>query len=437
MKTEKSNLKLSIKITLVFLLFTYLFIQNIYAQDLLEKLKNLPGVEVKVLSPMAHFQQVYEIMVEQPIDHNDITLGTFKQQIYLYHYNEGAPMIFNTEGYNIYNYVTELASLLQANQISVEHRYFGKSVPEPFDWKYLNIKKSAGDHHHIVELFKQIYEGKWVGTGISKGGQTSLFHRRFYPNDVDVSVPYVAPLNLEMEDARVYKHLKTVSSSECRDKILKIQRVLLEKKDDFFPMFVEYSRNKGFTYEMGDDMAYDYAVFEYSFAFWQWQTLTCEYIPSPDAELDVIFNHWVTASSPDYFSDASMDAFRPFFYQAYTEVGYYGYETEPFKDILGVDTIATNKIFAPQDTELDFDISVMQDINNWFQDNGNYFIFIYGEYDTWTSTSVNIPENLNSLKMVNPEGSHGTRILSFPEEDQEKIFSKLEEWLDIEIERPN
>lgn len=436
MKTEMLKFKFILKFVTLFFLLNISFIKNIYSQDFLDRLKSLPGVEVKVLRPMAHFQQVYEIMVEQDIDHNNPSIGKFKQKIFLYHYDENAPMVFNTEGYGIYNYVTELAGLLKANQISVEHRYFGKSVPEPFDWKYLNIKQSADDHHHIVELFKQIYSGKWIGTGISKGGQTALFHRRFYPDDVDVSVPYVAPLNLEMEDSRVYKHLKSVASDECREKILKIQRTLLKNKDEFLPMFVEYSRKKGYTYEIGDEMAFDYAVFEYSFAFWQWQIQTCKDIPSPDASNDIIFNHWVTASSPDYFSDASMNEFRPFFYQAYTEVGYYGYETEPFKDILGVDTIATNKIFAPKNTELNFNPNAMKDINDWFQENGNYFIFIYGEYDTWSSTSVNIPDNLNSLKMVNPEGSHATRILNFPEDYQEQIFSKLEEWLDIKIDRP-
>ena len=46
--------------------------------------------------------------------------------------------------------------------------------------------------------------------GISKGGQTTIFHRYFYPADVDISVPYVAPLNLEYVDPRLDKFLNRV-----------------------------------------------------------------------------------------------------------------------------------------------------------------------------------------------------------------------------------
>ena len=44
-----------------------------------------------------------------------------------------------------------LTNLLDANQIMVEHRYFGKSVPDSLDWNYLNIKQSAADHHRIAD----------------------------------------------------------------------------------------------------------------------------------------------------------------------------------------------------------------------------------------------------------------------------------------------
>ncbi len=103
--------------------------------------------------------------------------------------------------------MNELSPILNANQICVEHRYFNESTPQPVDWEHLTIYNAASDHHRIVEILKEIYKGKWVNTGISKGGQTVMYHRYFYPDDVDASVGYVCPLNFSIEDKRVYSFL--------------------------------------------------------------------------------------------------------------------------------------------------------------------------------------------------------------------------------------
>ncbi|MFX8766579.1 hypothetical protein ABTM49_20540, partial [Acinetobacter baumannii] len=68
-------------------------------------------------------------------------------------------------------------------------------MPNPVDWKQLTIKNAADDLHAIVSSLKRLYKGKWVATGASKGGQTSLFYKCYYPTDVDATVAYVAPIN--------------------------------------------------------------------------------------------------------------------------------------------------------------------------------------------------------------------------------------------------
>ena len=46
--------------------------------------------------------------------------------------------------------------------------------------------------------------------GDQQGGQTSLLYRVFFPDDVDVSVPYVAPLCYAREDGRHEPFLRRV-----------------------------------------------------------------------------------------------------------------------------------------------------------------------------------------------------------------------------------
>lgn len=100
-----------------------------------------------------------------------------------------------TEGYKAFRRrVYEPTKLLNANQVTVEHRYYGSSVPYSIDYRYLNMKQATADLHKIKQLFSSIYKGKWISTGRSKGGVTTIFYRFFYPNDVDVSIPYVAPI---------------------------------------------------------------------------------------------------------------------------------------------------------------------------------------------------------------------------------------------------
>eukprot|EP00831_Metopus_contortus_P065273 TRINITY_DN58344_c0_g1_i1.p1 TRINITY_DN58344_c0_g1~~TRINITY_DN58344_c0_g1_i1.p1 ORF type:complete len:133 (+),score=34.90 TRINITY_DN58344_c0_g1_i1:17-415(+) len=75
------------------------------------------------------------------------------------------------------------------------------------------------------------------------------------------------------------------------------------------------------------------------------------------------------------------------------------------------------------------------DINQWVRTKGNNFIYIYGGNDPWQAPGVVLNGKTNSLKMVLENGSHATRIRHFSNEDKEKIFSALETWLDVKIER--
>ena len=113
--------------------------------------------------------------------------------------------------------------------IFVEYRYFLESTPEPKDWQYLTAENSADDLHAITTAFKNIYPGKWIATGISKGGQTTLLYRTFYPDDVDISVPYVAPLCYGVEDGRHEPFLHKVSTPENRKIIEDFQLEVLKK----------------------------------------------------------------------------------------------------------------------------------------------------------------------------------------------------------------
>ncbi|NWF50135.1 MAG: peptidase [Ignavibacteriaceae bacterium] len=422
-------------IVIISILSTASFSQISSNSDLLEWLKSVPGIEIKEVSHNEMFKEAYEIMIEQPIDHFNPNSGTFKQQIFLSHVDRDLPLVFDTEGYGANNWVMELTKILNCNQIVAEHRYFGESVPEPFDWKFLNIRQAAADHHRIVEIFKKYYKGKWITTGISKGGSTVIFHRRFYPDDVDVSVPYVGPVNFSTEDQRVYEFIKNVSNQKCRDKVKNFQITVLKNRDKLFPMFKESAEKDSLTYSIvGIERAFEYVVLEYSFAYWQWSDGDCMTIPDSTSDIDKIFDHLKAYSPFDYFSDSGIKSIWPFFYQCYTEYGYYAYDIDPFKKYLK-HADGLTRFFIPEGVNPVFDPEPMKDINKYVQNEADNFIFIYGGNDPWTSTSVCLTGKTNSIKMILPGGSHRTRIRDFSGDDKELIYSKLEDWLGIKIVR--
>ena len=98
--------------------------------------------------------------------------------------------------------VVDLSKHLEANQLNIEHRYFGESLPEPFEdltMTYLHADQQACDIHRIVNTLKKLLftKGKWVSTGTSKDGITTALQAYYSDlngwSDFDAYVPFCAP----------------------------------------------------------------------------------------------------------------------------------------------------------------------------------------------------------------------------------------------------
>lgn len=159
---------------------------------------------------------VYFFTFAQYIDHHHPELGTFEQRVALHFEGFDRNVVLYTHGYNMASEVnemrkTDLAIHLKANTIEVEHRYFGESLPEPYDelkFTYFNAEQEAFDLHEIVQaLRKNVFKkGKWASTGTSKDGMTTAFYAYFSDkngwNDIDVYVPFCAPFMTGSTDAQ-------------------------------------------------------------------------------------------------------------------------------------------------------------------------------------------------------------------------------------------
>ena len=212
-------------ITLLSLLFVVLFVsaQNNEIEKMLKNIKAVSSYEK--IEKADTTRQYYLMKITQLLDPNNPAAGTFEQRVMLGHRGYDRPVVVVTEGYggdyafNNPRYMEELTKIMDANMLFVEYRYFSGSMPEPCNWEYLTVANSMVDYHNIITSFKPYYNAKWASTGISKGGSTSIFLRAYYPEDLDVSVPYVGPLSCAVEDGRHESFLEPVSTKANRDAI--------------------------------------------------------------------------------------------------------------------------------------------------------------------------------------------------------------------------
>lgn len=406
-------------------------------QDIKLLLENEENISFKTLSGDKAKEQVYILKIKQPIDHSDTTKGYFFQKAYLTHQNIDNPIVMITAGYSVnMNRISEPTKILQANQIFVEHRYFGESAPDSLDYKYLNLKQATADLHNIFKIFKKIYSGKWVSTGISKGGSTSIFYRYYYPDDMDASIVYVAPFTNSVEDKRIYNFLDTVGTKECRNKLLRLQKKLLSERVKVLPMLKSYAKDARMKFtSFSLEEAFELAVLEFPFTFWQWGG-KCYEIPEDTAALTEQVGYFLTIDPLSFFCDRLVKYYEPHYYQAASEMGYYGYDITKFKGL--INALSTDKnpsaAIVPKSMKVEFDDSLLTKVNKWLQKEGDRFIYIYGAKDTWSACAVYPPKNIDSKCFMLKGKDHGSaRISGMNEEEKKQLESILELWLSVDV----
>lgn len=407
-----------------------------FAQTVLEQ-KISAISAIKEIRPLetSEFSEKYVTYFTQPLDHRHPEKGSFRQRVIVSHVGFDRPTVIVTEGYGAAyalrsQYREELSKLLNANMIFVEYRYFLESTPEPKDWQYLTAENSADDLHAITTAFKNIYLGKWIATGISKGGQTTLLYRTFYPDDVDISVPYVAPLCYGVEDGRHEPFLYKVSTPENRKIIEDFQLEALKRKATLLPRFEKYCTEKNYSFRAPIEEIYDYSVLEYSFALWQWGTPISS-IPATTASDDEIFSHLLAISEPGYFTADSPNA--SFFVQAARELGYYGYDVQPFKQYLSIQSSEgyLHRLMLPEELkDMPFDKTLSKKITKFLKKQDPKMIFIYGQNDPWTAAGVTWLKNKKNIHVfIQPNGSHLARINTLPEKEKKEVMELIKQWL--------
>lgn len=421
---------------LTLLIIGLMAVSSVAAQEMESRIKALDGVvEVKSL-PAGEFQEKYEVMLRQPLDWANPEAGEFQQRVVVMHVGQDRPTMLITQGYGAgfalrEKYREEISRLFNTNIVFVEHRYFDRSMPQNPNWDYLTAENSAHDLHAIKSLFAQLYPQKWIASGISKGGTTTMLYATFYPGDVDIYVPYVGPVCTGREDGRFNPFLQQVSTPEKRAVVENFQKELLHRKDRLMPLFEKYCADHELKFRIPLREVYDYCVLEYAFSLWQWGTDTAT-IPALTASDEELSDHFVKAVGPDYFAIGGENA--SFFVQAAKELGYYPYDLRPFKGLIELKSAKDylRRIFVPEELrQVKFDKTLYKKMRKYLRDNDPKMLLIYGEDDPWTAPGAGWAASgkQNMHYFVDPGGSHRARILTLPDVDKYYAIALISKWL--------
>nr|HEX4316602.1 S28 family serine protease [Kofleriaceae bacterium] len=413
---------------------------------LLSRLQALPGVTAQQVTSSTPGYDAYLLEFTQPVDHADPTGPTFQQEATLIVVAAGdltRPFVIETTGYFDFagSIALEPTEMLQANQISIEHRFFGTSRPSPADWSKATIEQMADDTHAIVTLLKPLFTGAYISTGQSKGGMTALFDRRYFPDDVAGTVAYVSPISFGSADTRYDAQFDTIGPADgsCRQAIKDVAAEMLHDRRDAMTTRAQAEATaNNFTYTrvpLGPSV--EAAIESLEWAFWQYNGVQdCDSVPSVTDSDDQLFAFLDNVSPVSSTDDDSCAQFETYYFQAGFQLG----QPDPtvpyltaFEQYTGSDFAGLLPADAP--TPVYDGGAAMDDMQTWVSTQGSQLILVYGEWDPWTGGAWSLGSATDSQLSVQAAGTHGSDITHLAVADRDNAIAKLQSWTGVPLDR--
>ena len=432
----------------------------------------------------------YEIVFQQPIDHNDASAGTFEQHVRLFYSESSAINVIDTDGYMLvdlpataYNefFTEEFTSKYSIpNIIQIEYRFFGSSEPAGLDvnstdlWGYLTMEQAANDFHSIIQKISSVLTGKRIWTGTSKGGLTTSYQCYFQEQhdytDADAFVAFCSPFCEGRYDSRMmnavyneigYKAYGEEKASEWHQLVEKFQVACIKHREELQTKYYQQAIADGCTFresffgtseETQAARLWDATVNEFPvLGFWQYYQdnmvdKITKAVNSDDPE--DIYACVIETTPTSTF--AYNDGFLAYEIQAAYEMGDY---TENF-DYLR-ELVAKAKEAAPEEEKDAYYISVecnpsysemyltteqldalpystaaRDALIQWFNSTDTaHLIMVSGQSDPWYFVRPELSFSSSQIKCFESTYNHCTTLANLSEDDQEEVWNALASWL--------
>ena len=405
--------------------------------DIKDQLLAIPGISLIEEKPVSTPGYRYFVLnITQPVDHRRPRGATFQQRISVLHKDVSRPTVLFTSGYGLNTNPSrsEPTRIIDGNQVSMEYRFFTPSRPQPADWSDLTIWQAATDEHRIYQALKPIYSKNWLATGGSKGGMTATYYQRFYPKDMNGTVPYVAPNDvINVEDSAYDRFFATVGPKDCRERAQALQREALVRRAALRPKFHDYLVANALTVKQigSEDKAFEGAVLDFDFTFWQYYGVTyCDQLPAAATITDQDLFDLIDTYNPwSEYSDQGIEPYIPYYYQAGTQLGWPDIKFPWIERKLQRYPYQPPRAVVPSSIKMRFQPFAMLDIDTWVRHHARNTLYVYGQNDPWGSERFRVDRGAkNSYVLTVPNGTHGSNVAGLNPADRDLATAKILEW---------
>jgi hypothetical protein len=407
--------------------------------DILDQLNAQDGVTATVWTPPSDFMtepgyRYFDLTFDQPVDHATSELGTFQLHATLLHVDDAAPLVIYAGGYDLgWGYdLTEPAAIVGGNQIELEYRFYGASVPDAgIPWPELRVEEWGADQHAVVEKLRAIYSGARIATGGSKGGENALEQAELFPDDYDGVVAYVPPVITALPDERYAGILDRIGDPTCTQALRDVSRELLTRRATLEPMFASTA-----TYNVaGVSHAFETAVVELVFSFWMTRGISaCGDVPATtDTDADLA-NFLEQSSPPEGYDDATLaTSGTQYVYQDAVELGYPVWDHSYLDDLM-MYTYEDWSAYMPADQSTSYDPSLALALADWVTNDSQHVMVVGGQWDPWSAGYPPVAPGRDAFEYIAPMASHwSTFIQTLSPSDQAAALATLAGWARVPV----
>ena len=387
-------------------------LQNIPSISMIKEDPDTAAVTKKKQGELDYKEQ-YSMFFTQDLNHDDEGGDSFQQKVCILFRGFDRPTIFVTEGYDWDGFrdAGDMGINLNANMIHVEHRNYGESYNQDNGhWEYQTIAQASADLHDVYLALKPLFKGKWMCSGTSKNGETSIAYAYYYPQDMSLAAAFCAPFVLGLNDERFGQYLFNEAGTEEERELMKtaIRNALQDGEDGLYQTACELfeadnQRIPAFTEYVFDLFDSFFQVFQYSTHNDGRPELLEQLATDDEALVNQIYTIIGENRDETYYS---------YWVECAKQMGWQNNGYDYFADLLEGTSFNRDEVLPLLLKEEDrwivgtYDYSIYTDIvNNFFMTSTCPLLLFYSKDDPW---SAGQPQQVgpNVKTVVNPIGRH-------------------------------
>jgi hypothetical protein len=181
---------------------------------------------------------------------------------------------------------------------------------------------------------------------------------------------------------------------------------------------------------VGIEKTLEFATEELPFIFWQYGSrANCSKIPTATATDDEVFKFFDDTAGMSDWTDSSMDAFLPYYYQSGNQLGYPLDDESYLADLLKFAGQDQPPAYLPPDVPVPtYSDAAMHDVQTWVSTEGHELLLVYGDSDPWSAGAIDIGSAKDSFRFFVVGGNHGSSVSALQAADKKVALDAISRW---------